>query len=374
MGTNRIIFAPKFLYRELLPVLAIINSNTVLPILECFHVRADKEKRRVTFTATDLENVVAVSVDVDMTESFSFCVDAGVFMKFLKETWDAPTTLKWDESKREIMILQDDLVITIPGEAEVNFPKVPGQPTLKSWTGSALIFLPLLQQAIPFVSNDDLRPAMTGVYMHDAGDNGLRIVATDAHRLYYNSALAKAPEGLAGIEYIIPVKAVRVLCKFGSKKDNLHIYANDNHVQFVSGRMALTSRKIDAKYPDYKMVLVQPETHFYVKRSQLLACLNMGMVFANRSTNQIIFHVCDDEIQLVTGDVDFSMEMKYRFRIYEQNKKSMNFTFAFNARFLKEALLINKRDDLVKISTMEAETKAFNVDDCTMLMPLMLNR
>ena len=57
------------------------------------------------------------------------------------------------------------------------------------------------------VSNDELRPAMTGVYFQ-LDDNGITFVATDAHKLVkYNHSEIKG----GNASFIVPKKALNLL-------------------------------------------------------------------------------------------------------------------------------------------------------------------
>jgi len=58
--------------------------------------------------------------------------------------------------------------------------------------------------------------------------------------------------------------------------------------------------------------------------------------------------------------------------IYNPNKKIEKFYFGVNINFLQDALSVNKKDEYVYFEHMGNPTKGFVIDDCVLMMPLML--
>ncbi len=68
------------------------------------------------------------------------------------------------------------------GENPDNFPKEPAADETSSFTITSSALVTAINKTLFAVSNDDLRPAMTGVYFEMTKD-ALQFVSTDAHRL-----------------------------------------------------------------------------------------------------------------------------------------------------------------------------------------------
>lgn len=368
---NKIIFNPKAMLKRVTPFKGIINQSTVLPILETLLVQVKPQK--ITFSATDLESIMVISMDVETPAGadFIFCVDYANFIKFLIHCEEAPTTFEFKPKEMELVIVQDTAKVILMVEDANNYPKPVEIKDKWKMEIAAIELLPVIKQSIPFCSHDDLRPAMTGLYLHEK-EGKLRVVTTDAHRMYHKYALDKNPATMKDYAQILPAKAMRALTNWFTG-ETIKFKADDNHACFYSDNFELYTRCIDAKYPDYTAVLVDPETVFYMKRKQFMTILKLGTAYSNKSTNQVEFFVQGGSVNASSADVDFSMSFSYKAPIYNASHVGIDFKFAANGKFIIEALALGK-DEYVKIATFESSTKAFVIDDCLLCMPLMLNQ
>ncbi|MFY8046190.1 MAG: DNA polymerase III subunit beta, partial [Chitinophagaceae bacterium] len=94
---------------------------------------------------------------------------------------DQPLTFNIDKNFG-IEITSDNGKYKVMGENPDNFPKEPSADTTTSFTMSSSALVTAINKTLFAVSNDDLRPAMTGVFF-ELDKKGITAVATDAHRL-----------------------------------------------------------------------------------------------------------------------------------------------------------------------------------------------
>lgn len=369
---SKCILNPKSALAALKPIKGIINTSSVLSILECVVIKVNEGK--MNFLVTDLETVAHKSIDIEQKpgESWMFCVDFALFYKFCLNSENAPATLEYNSEKNNLCIVQEGLVLNLPTEDANNFPKSPDVEGKWTMGINAKEYFSVIKNALLFVSSDDLRPAMTGVYMHDAGNKGLMVVSTDAHRMFYHPASSKTPDTMKDSKAIIPAKSLRVALECMNKDVDLKYIASDNHMLIEANGYSICARLIDARYPDYAVVMVAPETHFYLKRKQMSSFLKLAIEYTNKSTKQISFEIEKNSMVAKGGDVDFTFNFEYTIPIYNSNKEDMKFKFAANGGFLLQATTLVK-DEYIKIATLENATKAFIIDDCLLVMPLMTN-
>jgi len=226
------------------------------------------------------------------------------------------------------------------------------------------------------VSNDDLRPAMTGVFF-ELSSNGIQFVATDAHRLVqYKRTDVSCPETNS---FIVPKKPLNLLKNvLPNNEDEIKISYNSNHFFVTHDSTQLTCRLIDARFPDYKVVIpVDNPYKLVVNRTDFQSALRRVSVFSNKSTNQVALSISGSELQLTAQDVDFSFEGNERMNCqYDGN----DLQIAFNAKFLIEMVGAADSEEVkVELSTptkagIVKPTEQNNGEDLLMLvMPLMLN-
>src|ERR1700741_4456935 len=177
--TMKFIASSSSLLKQLQHIAGVINANTVLPILEDFLFEV--EKNNLTVVATDLETVMRVQLDIEAKDSGKVCIPARILMDSLKNIPDQPLTFNIDKNFG-VEITSDNGKYKVMGENPDNFPKEPVADDTTSFKMSAIGLVTAINKTLFATSNDDLRPAMTGVFF-ELDKKGLQCVATDAHRL-----------------------------------------------------------------------------------------------------------------------------------------------------------------------------------------------
>src|SRR4030095_15927638 len=238
------------LLKQLQQISGVINANTVLPILEDFLFEIDKNK--LTVVATDLETVMKVHVDVEAKDAGKICIPAKILMESLKNISDQPLTFNIDKNFG-IEITSDNGKYKVMGENPDNFPKEPSPDDTTSFTMSSSALVTAISKTLFAVSNDDLRPAMTGVFF-ELDKKGVQFVATDAHRLVrYRRTDASSPKNDS---FIVPRKPLNLLkSALPDKDDEITLSYNNNHLFVKHGTTQMSCRLIDARFPDYKVVI-----------------------------------------------------------------------------------------------------------------------
>jgi DNA polymerase-3 subunit beta len=118
----KFIVSSSALLKQLQQISGVINSNTVLPILEDFLF--DVEKNRLSVVATDLETVMKVQMEVESNGSGRVCIPARILVDSLKNIPDQPLTFNIDKNFG-IEITSDNGKYKVMGENPDNFPKEP---------------------------------------------------------------------------------------------------------------------------------------------------------------------------------------------------------------------------------------------------------
>ena len=362
------------LLKQLQHINGVINANTVLPILEDFLFEVDKN--RLTVVATDLETVMRINLEVEAKDSGKVCIPARILMDSLKNLPDQPLTFTIDKNFG-IEITSDNGKYKVMGENPDNFPKEPTADDTTSFTMTASALVTAINKTIFAVSNDDLRPAMTGVFF-ELNKDYIQFVATDAHRLVrYKRTEVSCPQQDS---FIVPRKPLNLLkSALPDNDDEITINYNSNHLFVKHGSTQMSCRLIDARFPDYKVVIPADNPYkLVVNKALFQSALRRVSVFSNKSTNQVALTISGSELGLAAQDVDFSFEGNERMKCQYDGE---DLTIAFNARFLIEMLNAADSEDVrIELST---PTKAGilkpteldeNEDVLMLVMPLMLNQ
>jgi DNA polymerase-3 subunit beta len=369
----KFIVSSSALLKQLQQISGVINANTVLPILEDFLFEIEKNK--LTVVATDLETVMKVHLDIEAKDSGKVCIPAKILLDSLKNIPEQPLTFTIDKNFG-VELTSDNGKYKVMGENPDNFPKEPAADDANNFTMTSSSLLTAINKSIFAVSNDDLRPAMTGVFF-ELDTQGLSVVATDAHRLVkYTRTDVSCPQKDT---FIVPKKPLQLLkTALPDNADELQISYNSNHLFVKHGGTELVCRLIDARFPDYKVVIPSDNPYkMTVNRTAFQNALRRVSIFSNKSTYQVALSISGSELQLASQDIDFSFEGNERMACQYDGE---DLQIAFNAKFLIEMLNGADTEDVnMELSTATKAgiikpTEQEEGEELLMLvMPLMLN-
>jgi DNA polymerase-3 subunit beta len=364
-----------YLLKQLSNINGVITTNPVVPILENFLFEI--EKNRLTVTASDLQTSMITEVTVESKEKGNIAVPARILLDTLKNLPDQPVTFSVDESTYSIEISSDNGRYKLAGENATDFPKVPSVSQDFSAVLSSEVFARAINNTIFATSNDELRPAMTGVYIN-LGEKNTSFVATDGHRLVrYRRSDVKSDNGNA---IIIPRKALNLLkSTLPTENTDVSIDFNMSNAFFRFANIRMICRLIDEKFPDYENVIPSANTiKMTINRQELLGSLKRISIYANKTTHQVRMKITGSELMVSAEDLDFSNEANERLSCEHEGG---DIEIGFNARFLLE-MLTNLDADQIRIN-MSAPNKAGvltpaekdkNEDILMLVMPVMLNQ
>src|SRR5437764_10790698 len=362
------------LLKHLQQISGVINANTVLPILEDFLFEVEKNK--LTVVATDLETVMRIQMEIEARDNGKVCIPAKILLDSLKNIPDQPLTFTIDKNFG-IEITSDNGKYKVMGENPDNFPKEPAADDTTSFTMTATALVTAINKTLFAVSNDDLRPAMTGVFF-ELNKDSIQFVATDAHRLVrYKRTDVSCPKQDS---FIVPRKPLNLLkSALPDNNDEITVNYNSNHLFVKHGTTQMSCRLIDARFPDYKVVIPADNPYkMTVNKVDFQSALRRVSIFSNKRTNQVAFQISGSELQLAAQDIDFSFEGNERMKCQYDGE---DITIAFNARFLIEILnAVDSNEVRLELSTptkagIIKPTELDESEDILMLvMPLMLNQ
>lgn len=362
------------LLKQLQSISGVINSNTVLPILEDFLF--DINKNRLTLVATDLETVMKTEMAIEAKDSGRVCIPGKILLDSLKNIPDQPLTFTIDKNFG-VEITSDNGKYKVMGENPDNFPKEPAADDTSSFTMTSTALVTAINKTLFATSTDDLRPAMTGVFF-ELDKNSIQFVATDAHRLVrYKRKEVSCPQVDT---FIVPRKPLNLLkAVLPDNEDEITLNYNSNHFFVTHGATQMSCRLIDARFPDYKVVIPSENPYrLTVNKSDFLGALRRVSIFSNKSTNQVALNINGSELQLTAQDVDFSFEGNERMKCQYNGE---DLVIAFNAKFLIEMLHATSSTEVnlelstpTKAGLIKPVEQEENEDLLMLVMPLMLNQ
>ena len=357
----RFIVSTSTLLKHLQAVSGALSNSAVLPILENFLFEIKDSS--LTISATDLQTSMTTSVAVESKESGKIAVPSKILLDTLKTLPEQPISFSVDDKTFAIEISAGDGKYRLSGENGEDFPKIPVVDNASSVNLPASVLAEAINKTIFAVSNDELRPAMTGVFCQLSPQN-VTFVATDAHKLVrYRRNDAKADSATS---FILPKKALNLLKSSLPSEDlNVSIEYNSTSAFFKFANI-------------YDAVIPQNNPNkLTLDRGLFLNCLKRVVIFANKTTHQVRLKITGSELNISSEDIDFANEAHERIGCQFDGE---DMEIGFNAKFLIEMLNnLSGEEITIEMSTPNRAGLLFpsikdeNEDILMLVMPVMLN-
>ncbi|MEM9674646.1 MAG: DNA polymerase III subunit beta [Bacteroidota bacterium] len=368
------------LLKQLSAINGVIASNPVVPILENF--LCEIQHGTLKITASDLQTTIMTELDVDAQESGSIAVPAKILIETLRNLPEQPVTFTIDEASYNIEIHSENGHYRLSGENATDFPKVPAVEDGNTIEVPADVLAHAVSNTLFATSADELRPAMTGVYVNLNGQ-GSTFVATDGHRLVrYRRTDVSGGEGKSSI--IVPRKALNLLKTVLPSENttvSMRYNASNAFFQFsgTSGsNVQMVCRLIDERYPDYENVIPQDnENQMVINRQDFLSSLKRIAIYANKTTHQVRLKLDGNKLHISAEDLDFSNEANETLVCDHQGE---DLEIGFNARFLIEMLNNIESEEVTfkfslpnRAGLIVPNESAENEEVLMLVMPVMLS-
>lgn len=370
----KFIVSSSALLKQLSAINGVVTTNPVVPILENFLFEI--KDSMLTITASDLQTSMITEIHVEAKEDGNIAVPARILIDTLKNLPEQPVTFSIDHDTYAVEISSDNGRYRLAGENATDFPKIPTVNNPTSVDMSTEVLASAISNTIFATSSDELRPAMTGVYIN-LSDTNTTFVATDGHRLVRYRRVDVASSSPASL--IIPRKALNLLkSTLPSENISVTVEFNQSNAYFKFGQIKMICRLIDERFPDYENVIpVDNPNIMTIDRQDLLSSLRRIAIYANKTTHQVRLKLTGSELLISAEDLDFSNEANERLSCEHDGE---DIEIGFNAKFLVEMLgNLNSKEVSLKFSApnragliLPAEQDE-NEDILMLVMPVMLN-
>ena len=386
------------LLKNLLTINGVVATNPIVPILENFLLRIDAGEGAaagmLTVTASDLQTTMTTQIPVDASEGGAIAIPAKLLLDTLRSLPDQPITININTETFGTEILTDNGRYKISGENPIDFPKIPSVNKNLSVELLSDGLLSAINNTVFATSTDDLRPAMTGVYLQLSaaadGAGTATFVATDGHRLirYRRNNISTANNPAAERSLIIPRKALSLLKAALPEGVPVQVDLSQANASFTFGAggapsTQLICRLIDERFPDYENAIPVNNTNVMtIGRADLLNSLKRIMIYANRTTHQIRLSLkvnpgSSPTLTISAEDLDYANEANEKLMCDYDGE---DIEIGFNAKLMAE-MLSNLSAKMISLE-MSAPNRAGLIipadkeedEEILMLvMPVMLN-
>jgi DNA polymerase-3 subunit beta len=244
------------LLKSLTLVQGIIEKKNTLPILS--NVMLNVKDGKLSIIATDLDLVFYDELsEIQIIKEGATTTSATILYDILRKI-SGNSDIKFDlKSENKLNLVTDNSDFNLLCLPIDNFPNFADDFETDEISFNRSKLLSLLNKTKISISNDDTRHYLNGIYLHLTESQNrtyLTGVATDSHRL--SSSSIEIDKGKDFHSIILPKKTVFQVCNLlVDTNDKVLIQTSESKIQFKIGKVKLTSKVIDGKFPDYKKVV-----------------------------------------------------------------------------------------------------------------------
>lgn len=254
---------------------------------------------RLTITGSDSELTIKVSIEVGGDADGSTVLPARLSSDIVRSLPSG--RVEFSVEGEEVHISNGRSKFTLRPFNHDDYPKVV-IPTTASVTLPSAEFGEALRQVVRAASKDESRQQLVGVLM-TSENNGLRMVATDSYRLAMRDLVGKeAPP--ADKRVVVPRRALEELQRLVNSGEQVLMKLDDRAAAFEVGNVSLTTRLVEAEFPNYRNLVQHNATGVLtVEREALLDAIRRVRIFA-REANALRLKIDADSVRLHATDRD----------------------------------------------------------------------
>lgn len=271
-----------------------------IPILDYCKVVIKGDKMVVTSTDTEVTIAKKVSIISCDAEQADFCVVPSDLVPTLGTIRDENVSLEVNENVCTLVHSRGTVKVGII--PTVDFPTTGATETKTTFSMDATRLREWLDTAKSFVADDQLRPALTGMYL--AVENGeVWAAASDSFKLFVDGYEGTAFEGI-NTSMIIPSKAFGYASSILDGYANTTVQVDDNNVAFIVSDAKISTRLIHGTYPKAKAIIPKENPIVAeVNTNDLTESLSRVKLFANKVSKQVCLAFGMDGVRLTSEDL-----------------------------------------------------------------------
>lgn len=359
----------------------VINSKNSLQILDNFLLNL--EGNLLTMTASDTETTLITSMEVEEVDGAGkVAVSSRLLLDTLREFSEQPLSFQVNDSNLAMVITSANGNYNFIGQNGDEYPRLPElQADAKGMSLPVSTLAAGISKTLFCTADDELRPVMNGIYF-DIFNDGLTLVATDAHKLvryktsYTNVSMG---EGEEKANFILPKKPATMLKNILPKESgDVEIKFDNKNAFFKLSNYTMICRQVEGRYPNYNGVIPKENPYkVIVDRASLLNALKRVSVFSNQASNLVKLHIVDNKITISAQDIDFSISAEETINCQYADD---SIKIGFKSAFLIEILSNISASDVVLELTDPSRAGIIlpfeneeNEDILMLLMPMLLN-
>lgn len=325
--------------KSLSRIQGIVEKRNTIPVLA--NVLLEGSDGELHVTATDLEVGMRSSYPANIGKPGRITVSAKKLFEIIKEL-----------PAREVAFLaKDNCWIEVRcGKAHFNivgltadeFPNFPQPDQSNGFALSSALCKEVIEKTFFAMSQDESKYNLNGIYLKataEQGENRLRLVATDGHRL---ALIEKPIEGILpdslkrGV--ILPRKGVMELKRLAEEGETgLTLSFQDNNAVARKEQTVIVMRLVDGEFPDYERVIPRAnDQQALIDVDPFLHALRRMLILSSEKSRGVKMSIKPGLLEVSSSNPEFGDAREELDLDYQGTEMNIG----FNARYLLDILQV----------------------------------
>jgi DNA polymerase-3 subunit beta len=336
--------------REFIKGLGLMQSvagrKTTLPILS--HILLEWEKDSLYLTGTDLETGIREELVSKVHQKGKASVSAKKLYEIVRELPEETIHIR-KKDNQWITLQCGKSTFNLAGLDPEEYPSLPSYQDGNFSTVSTGLIREMIEKTVFAASNEESRYHLNGLLFAQSkqGEEMLRMVATDGHRLSLVDRQNKKILGIDEKGIIMPKKGILEVKKIiGDRggEGEMEIYFNSTHGFFKLGTSLTVIRLIEGEFPEYEQVIPKGnDKKLVMKKETMVSSLKRVSTMANERMEGVKFSLKANSVEMSSTHQDFGDAQEEVEVVYDGPPLQVG----FNARYLLEALNVIDAEEVL---------------------------
>ena len=340
----------ELLLKPLQQVAGVVERRQTLPVLSNLLLQVVGD--RLAMTGTDLEVELIGRLEVVSGEDGEITVPARKLVDICREIPER-AEIVFSQNEGRLEIRSGRFRSTLSTLPAIDFPSVDQASPEMTADLDSKAFKKLLDQTAFAMAQQDVRYFLNGMLI-ELGNNQVRTVATDGHRLAMSELEQTGLDGQVK-QVIVPRKGVIEIQRLLQEvEDKVVVSIGASHLGVTSSTFSLTTKLVDGKFPDYDRVIPKDGDKVVVAdRQELRQALSRTAILSNEKFRGIRVSISMGQLQLSANnpeqeEAEESLSVEYQ---------GDNLEVGFNVSYLQDVLGVIGNDK-VRLTLLDANSSA----------------
>lgn len=277
------------------------GRTKALPILDCVKIKV--KNGSMIIVSSDNENAISKRIsDVQFDGEVSFCVGYKSLLSYVKLIGSKDVTLELDDDMKQLEVKHEKGSVSLPLYDTDEFPSIKPDDSVTDIQMDSALLNNWIVDGRGFVEDDELRPSMCTIYFY-CSNGELGVCSSDGHYMFTDFVNSE----LKDFSFMLNKGAFKAICDVCKEHDTIKVSIGEKNIKFSSDDCSVLARTIEAKYPNFKAVLIKDSPiNVKVAKKDLVDAINRCKLGANQASSLIKMSISGMNMEVSAQDLDYN--------------------------------------------------------------------